>query len=186
MIHSTPSSPTKMSKSGWINIETRRVYSSSWRELHTVQDVSVTLDASESSEVSGKLQIPASDSVNALVPGAGTAASNAIGTVQAQASHASTREQSASFVAPGERVIVVGYQQVWFRSFSSKEDVYAASEGLSRTTVWRSFDTSRTVGSADMVEATVEEVSELDKRAVVVTESEWSSGRFVPLNGQVG
>jgi len=154
--------------------------------LHTVQDVAVTLDASESSKVTGKVQVPASDAINALAPGAGTAASQAIGAVQIQGSHANTREQSASFVAPGERIIAVGYQQVRFRSFSSKEAVDAASKGLGSTTVWKSFDTSRAAGGADMVEAAVGEASELDKKIRVVADSEGPNGRFVILDGQVG
>lgn len=79
----------------------------------------------------------------------------------------------------------MGYQQVRFRSFSSREAIDAASEGLGRTTVWKSFDTSRVAGGADMVEATVGEALELDEKASVVPESDGPNGRFVILNGKV-
>ncbi|OIW24995.1 hypothetical protein CONLIGDRAFT_717948 [Coniochaeta ligniaria NRRL 30616] len=94
-------------------------------------------------------------------------------------------EQSASFVAPGERIIAVGYQKVRFRLFPS---CTADPRVLARKAVWKSFDTSRADGAADMVEATIDTDGEPDlgRGAKVAAESAGSGGIFVILQDQVG
>ncbi|KAK3377084.1 hypothetical protein B0T24DRAFT_620430 [Lasiosphaeria ovina] len=149
--------------------------------LHTVKDASVTLGTNDALEVHVKATAPAAQAADAIAPGASVAA-NAAGSVEAKLGYSRSREQSASFVAPGERIIAVGYLELRFRAFLSST---AEASQLAKTTVWKLFDTSRATGSADMIEATVQGVSELDKGLKVEAESTGSTGRFVILEGQV-
>ena len=149
--------------------------------LHTVKDASVTLDANETLEVDAKAAVPVAQAADAVAPGASVAA-NSAGTVGGTFGHGHSHEQSASFVAPGERIIAVGYQKLSFRPFASNT---ADTPQLAKATVWKSFDTSRATGGADMIEATVQEASDLGKGAKIEAESMGSTGKFVILEGQV-
>ncbi|KAK4201923.1 hypothetical protein QBC40DRAFT_263811 [Triangularia verruculosa] len=139
--------------------------------LHTVKDASVKLDADKAASVDVKVKAPVANA-----PGAN---------VEMNVAHNSNREQSASFVAPGERIIAVGYQEVQFRPFLSST---ADAARLAKKTVWKSFDTSRAADSADMVEASVGDILDVAKgfKAKVEAEHTGSAGKFVILEGQVG
>lgn len=100
--------------------------------LHTAKDVSVTPDANEASEMEVKVAAPARQPADALAPGT-SVATKETGSAEAKPGHSRIREQSASFVAPGERIIAVGYQEVRFRTFSSST---ADAPQLAKTTVW--------------------------------------------------
>ncbi|KAK0747010.1 hypothetical protein B0T18DRAFT_429860 [Schizothecium vesticola] len=153
--------------------------------LHTVKDASVKLDANEAAAVDVKVKVPVAKAADAIVPGASVVPIAAAANIETSVAHSSSHEQSASFVAPGERIIAVGYQEVRFQSFLSST---ADSARLAKTTVWKSFDTSRAADGADMVEATVGDIFDVAKgfKAKVEAEHIGSAGRFVILEGQVG
>ncbi|KAH7121611.1 hypothetical protein EDB81DRAFT_814140 [Dactylonectria macrodidyma] len=147
--------------------------------LHVVQDASVSMDHSESSLARGKATVPVAEAAAGVVARAST-----LSTVldpQAEARHGHSHEHSASFFAPGERIIAVGYQEVRFRMFSSTT---ADAPTLAKKTVWKSFDTSRAAGVLDMMEATVEDASALGKGNEMVAESVGPGGKFVILKDQ--
>jgi hypothetical protein len=153
--------------------------------LHTVKDASVKLDANEAAAVGVKVKAPVAEAANAVAPGAPVIANAAGANVDMNVAHSSNREQSASFVAPGERIIAVGYQEVRFQAFSV---ITADATRLAKATVWKSFDTSRAAGSADMIEATVGDISDVAKglnKAKVEAEHIGSAGKFVIFEGQV-
>lgn len=150
--------------------------------LHTLEDAAVTLDTTQSSQIQGKATVPVASALDAVAPGASVLAAPL--NIQGEANHSRSLEQSASFIAPGERIIAVGYQRVRFRRFAS---CTADPLALARKAVWKSFDTSRDGAATDMVEATVdaEGEPELGKGAYVVAESAGYGGTFVILQDQV-
>jgi hypothetical protein len=151
--------------------------------LHTVKDASVKLDANEAAAVDVTAKVPVAETVDAVAPGASVIANRAGAKVETSVEHSSSREHSASFVAPGERIIAVGYQEVRFQLFSS---ITADATRLAKATVWKSFDTSKAFDSADMVEATLGDISDVAKslKAKVEVEHNGSTGRFIILEGQ--
>ncbi|KAH6990038.1 hypothetical protein EDB80DRAFT_729409 [Ilyonectria destructans] len=147
--------------------------------LHVVQDASVSLDHGESSEVEVKGTIPVAEAAAGVAPGAPML--NKALNPKAEVRHGHAHEHSASFFAPGERIIAVGYQEVRFRTFSSST---ADTPTLAKKTVWKSFDTSRAAGVPDMMAATVEDASVLGKANETVAESVGPGGKFVIMKDQ--
>ncbi|KAK4982872.1 hypothetical protein LTR50_007542 [Elasticomyces elasticus] len=158
--------------------------------LHAVQDVSVSLDHDTTAAAGVKATVPVSAAAEAIAPGSttvlpGGAANSEAVDPKVAVDHLVELARSASFAAPGERIIAVGYLEVKLRSFFSNQAEERPKPAAK--TVWKSFDASRAAEAADMIEATIVGMNptDLGKGAQVVAESAGLAGQFVILEGQV-
>ncbi|KAE8414639.1 hypothetical protein BDV36DRAFT_264911 [Aspergillus pseudocaelatus] len=158
--------------------------------LHAVQDISVSLDHDTTAAVGVKATVPVSTAAQAIAPGSttvfpgGAAISEAVNPKVA-VNHLVEFSRSASFAAPGERIIAVGYLEVKLWSFFSNQTEEMPK--LAKKTVWKSFDASRAAEAADMIEATVLRIksTDLGKGPQVIAESAGLAGQFVIVEGQI-
>ncbi|KAF4336884.1 hypothetical protein FBEOM_9264 [Fusarium beomiforme] len=158
--------------------------------LHAVQDVSVSLNHDESKAASFEGTVPVSTAAEAIAPGSTTVHPGGAALAKAvdpkvKVDHSAQLARLASFVAPGERIIAVGYLEVKLESFFSSQA--EEKPRLAKKTVWKAFDASRAAESPDMIEASVVgmEPTDLGKEAKVAAENDGSAGKFVILEGQL-
>ncbi|KAF9763011.1 hypothetical protein IL306_003271 [Fusarium sp. DS 682] len=158
--------------------------------LHAVQDVSVSLDHDETKAAGVEATVPVSAAAEAIAPGSttvvpgGSTLAKAIDP-KAKMDHSVELARLASFVAPGERIIAVGYLEVKLESFFSNRA--EEKPRLARKTVWKAFDASRATEAPDMIEASVVgmEPTGLGKGVKVAAENSGSAGSFVILESQL-
>lgn len=157
--------------------------------IHAVQDASVSLDHDETAAVAIKGTVPVSVAADAIAPGSTSlppvaAIAKAVDPTVA-VDHSAELTRSASFAAPGERIIAVGYLEIKLQSFFSC--LAENMPRLAKKTVWRPFDASRATETPDMIEATVVGMgpTDLGKGIQIAAESTGPDGQFVILGGQV-
>jgi hypothetical protein len=124
--------------------------------IHTVQNAAIKLDAMEVAGAATKTAVPVAEAADLLIaPGASIIANAAGANAEISGSHQTNRQQSSSFVVPGERIIAVDYQELQFQPFSSTT---ADAPRLAKTAVRARFDNVK-MGGPDMVDATIRYVS---------------------------
>ncbi|KAL2073060.1 hypothetical protein VTL71DRAFT_10384 [Oculimacula yallundae] len=131
--------------------------------LHTLQDVSVSLNRDASTDAGAQIQAPVADT---LAPGLSTVLGlKEVLDVRLEVAHGSKSSLGASFVAPGERIVAVQYQKLKVGMVSSKGTKSLVGASLKQKTTWQAFGAAR--GDSELDTFVVSLVEELDENEIV-------------------